>query len=65
MGVGSGWTVELKLNRKKEKNGFQRGGGGCDPPNLPLDPLLVPRSTPRLYTLYFYPLIMTHVTRRG
>ena len=25
MGVGVGWTVKWKLNRKKEKNGFQRG----------------------------------------
>ena len=26
-GWGVGWTVELKLNRKKrKKNGFQRGG---------------------------------------
>ena len=24
-GWGVGWTVELKLNRKKEKIGFQRG----------------------------------------
>ena len=29
-GWGVGWTVELKLNRKKgEQIGFQRGG--CDP----------------------------------
>ena len=32
--MGVGWTVELKLNRKKEKIGFQRGGG-CDPPPPP------------------------------
>ena len=31
-GWGVGWTVELKLNRKKGKKGFQRDGG-CDPPN--------------------------------
>ena len=42
MGVGGvGWTVELKLNRiKKEKVGFQRGGGLWPPltPPPPLDP---------------------------
>ena len=26
MGIGVGWTVELKVNRKKENIGFQRGG---------------------------------------
>ena len=39
-GLGVGWMVELKLNRKKDKIGFQRGGGGCDP-QPPLDPPLI------------------------
>ena len=45
--MGVGWTVELKLNRKKEKIGFQRGGGGCDPPTPP--PPLDPPLTRHLY----------------
>ena len=33
--MGVGWTVELELNRKKEKKmDSNAGGGGCDP----LDP---------------------------
>ena len=43
--MGVGWTVELKLNRKKNlKNGFQRRGGGglvATPIIPPLDPPLV------------------------
>ena len=38
MGLGVGWMVELKLNRK-DKIGFQRVC--CDPPIPAQDPLLI------------------------
>ena len=31
-GLGVGWTVEVKLNRKKEKNWIPTGGGGVATP---------------------------------
>ena len=41
--MGVGWTVEMKLNRKKKTNWIPTGGGvgvGCDP-LPPLDSTLV------------------------
>ena len=39
-GWGVGWTVELKLNRKKEKNLDSNGGLQSINPKPPLDPAL-------------------------
>ena len=39
MGLGVGWILELKLNRKEKKNWIPTGG--LRPPYPPKDPLLI------------------------
>ena len=58
--MGVGWTVELKLNRKKREQNGSQGGGGCDP--LPPQVRHCFNATVRKRMLSYYDLV-TSLTR--